>query len=109
VGYNLSQDSECAMAGGSNLIGVPALLGPLQSTLAPTAFHAPLTGSPLIDAGSPDAAACPETDQLGNARPQDGNGDGIARCNIGAIESDSVPVVTPPPGADSIFGSGFED
>jgi len=103
IGYNYSQDNGCQMAGGTNLIGVPPLLGPLQTTLAPTAFHAPLSGSPLIDGGSPDAEACPDTDQLGNARPQDGDGDSIARCNIGAIESVSAPLV------DSIFGSRFED
>ena len=109
IGHNLSQDDGCGMAGGSNLIGVDALLGPLQTPANATAFHAPLPGSPLIDGGSPEAAACPDTDQLGNPRPQDGDGDGIARCNIGAIEAGSVPTPPPPPMVDGIFGSGFED
>jgi CSLREA domain-containing protein len=107
VGFNLSQDAGCGMSGGSNLIGVSALLGPLQWPPGATPFHAPLPGSPLIDGGAPDGSDCPQTDQLGNPRPQDGNGDGIARCNIGAIESDTVPVVIPPAG-ETIFSSGFE-
>jgi hypothetical protein len=62
-----------------------------------------LPGSPLIDGGSPDAAACPDTDQLGNPCPQDG--DGLARCNIGAIETNAVA----PPLIDVIFSSRFAD
>ena len=43
-----------------------------------------LAGSPAIDAA--DAAACPATDQRGVARPQDGDDDGEALCDIGAFE-----------------------
>src|SRR5438093_10574702 len=32
------------------------------------------------------APTCETTDQRGVARPQDGNGDGLARCDIGAFE-----------------------
>jgi predicted outer membrane repeat protein len=42
----------------------------------------PLAGSPAIDA----AADCTATDQLGRVRPVDGDGDGTAACDIGAIE-----------------------
>ncbi|MBI3162673.1 MAG: S-layer homology domain-containing protein, partial [Chloroflexi bacterium] len=41
-------------------------------------------GSPAIDSGN--GASCPAVDQLGVARPQDGNGDGTAVCDIGALE-----------------------
>ncbi|MDR4503738.1 MAG: right-handed parallel beta-helix repeat-containing protein [Candidatus Scalindua sp.] len=47
--------------------------------------HVPLLpDSPAIDAGN--NPACPEKDQLGKSRPVDGNGDGTAACDIGAIE-----------------------
>lgn len=52
---------------------------------------APLPGSPLIDAGDP--AGCTglngqplPLDQRNVARPQDGDGNGDARCDLGAVE-----------------------
>lgn len=45
--------------------------------------HALLPGSPAIDAGIGD---CIDQDQRGVARPQDGNGDGVAACDLGAYE-----------------------
>lgn len=66
-----------------DLIGTGAqpikpLLGPLQTNRGATATHAPLFGSPAIDAG--DDATCPALDQRGVARPQG------AACDIGAVE-----------------------
>lgn len=43
-------------------------------------------GSPLLDVA--DSARCPKSDALGQVRPQDGNQDGIARCDVGAVEFD---------------------
>ncbi len=65
---------------------VPTIvLGPLQDNGGPTATHAPLAGSPAIDAG---AITCPPpaVDQRGAPRPSDGNADGVLACDIGAVE-----------------------
>ncbi|HLD66413.1 MAG TPA: CSLREA domain-containing protein [Pseudomonas sp.] len=45
--------------------------------------HDLLPGSPAVDAGIGD---CVGKDQRGVARPQDGNGDGVAVCDLGAYE-----------------------
>ena len=77
LGYNLYGDS------GTNL-----LLGPLQDNGGPTWTHAPLPGSPAIDAGKNFSGSA--TDQRGAARtidysgvPNAPDGDGT---DIGAVE-----------------------
>lgn len=100
-GYNLIRDPNgCTILGDEtgNLYGVDPLLGPLQDNGGPSFTHALLPGSPAIDAVNPAAPgsggnACEPTDQRGVARPQDGDGDGLARCDMGAFE---LAAVTPP-------------
>ncbi len=84
-GHNLDSDGTCGLnpAYGS-LPNTDPLLGPLQDNGGPTLTQALLTGSPAIDSG--DNAACPATDQRGSPRPMDGNGDGVAVCDMGAYE-----------------------
>ena len=91
-GHNLSDDTTCFPGTGTDIVA-PAQLGPLADHGGPTETHLPLPGSPAIDAG--DDAACPETDQRGLPRPQDGDDppDGMAHCDIGAVE------LAPEPGA----------
>lgn len=57
-------------------------------------------GSAAIDAGSNAiCAAAPvnNTSQNGIVRPTDGNGDGIATCDVGSFEAAAVVVAPPPP------------
>jgi hypothetical protein len=95
-----------------DLIGVDPLLGPLADNGGPTLTHELLPGSPAVDgacdcnaiadyhidwdsilvlfphATSPQDAlnAAVESDQRGEIRPVDGDGDGEERCDIGAVE-----------------------
>ncbi|MFQ5615898.1 MAG: choice-of-anchor Q domain-containing protein, partial [Anaerolineales bacterium] len=76
---NLIEDGSCDPA----FTGDP-MLGPLQNNGGPTPTHALLPGSPAIDNG--DDNACTAYDQRDVFRPQDGDGDGNAACDIGAFE-----------------------
>jgi hypothetical protein len=91
LGHNLDSDGTCGLSGPGDLSGVDPLIGPLADNGGPTQTHALLAGSPAIDGG--ENSACPPNDQRLVGRPQDGNGDGILVCDIGAFE-----VFIPPPG-----------
>ncbi len=95
LGHNLDSDDSnwCLFDGPGDLTNTDPKLGPLADNGGPTQTHALLPGSPAIDAG--DDADCPATDQRGESRPKDGNGDGSAVCDIGAYEHEAAPAGTP--------------
>jgi Right handed beta helix region len=93
-----------------DLVGTSSLLAQLADNGGSTQTHALLFGSPAIDAARFGTSArffdCPRTDQRGAARPFDGNGDGVATCDIGAFEF-GASLVKPPvsvPEPTSILG-----
>jgi hypothetical protein len=90
LGYNVANDDSCAFSNPSDIEGVDPLLGPISDNGGATRTHLPLPGSPLIDGVL--EPVCPATDQRGVARPQDGDDDGIAHCDIGAVEVAPEPV-----------------
>lgn len=89
--HNLIENpSGCEVEGALayTVLGEAARVGPLQFNGGPTLTHAPLPGSPAIDAGCP--VACAPADQRGVPRPQ-----GHA-CDVGAVEAPApvwLPVV----------------
>ncbi|MBK8285613.1 MAG: hypothetical protein IPK97_12500 [Ahniella sp.] len=105
--FNATDGAGCFLElGTSNVELDDPLLGNLVVDPASwSAFHQPDAASPLRDAGNPlnvGITACLGTDQLNAERPTDGDGDGNARCDIGAIEAAFVPL------GDNLFGDGFE-
>ena len=92
LGYNLigvTNNSGFADGVNGDQVGtrpnpIDPLLGPLQDNGGLTRTHAPLPGSPAIDAG--DNAGAPSSDQRGMARILDGDADGTATIDVGAFE-----------------------
>ncbi len=66
-----------------------ARLMPLGDYGGATLSHMPRADSPAVDDPLGATTNCPSLDQrFGPTRPVDGNGDGVAACDIGAIERD---------------------
>jgi hypothetical protein len=82
----LAPTATCVITATASLIGVDPLLGTLADHGGNTLTYNLLPGSPAIDAGSPNG--CPDHDQRGIDRPQDGDGSGGAQCDIGAYEAE---------------------
>jgi hypothetical protein len=84
--HNLSDDFSCAgsFTDSGDQNGAAANLGVLAELGGPTMTHALLPGSAAIDAGYDPG--CPDADQRGVDRPQDGDGNASAICDIGAFE-----------------------
>ncbi len=89
LGYNLSSDDGSGfLTATGDQINTNPLLGPLQDNGGPTFTHAPLQGSPAIDAGDPNFTPPPDYDQRGPGYNRVAHG----RIDIGAFE---VQIVIP--------------
>ena len=91
-GYNLIGaigNGISAFPGAGDLTGVTdPKLGPLVDNGGETFTHLLLSNSLALDGG--DNSSCQLTDQRGEVRPKDGDGDGTARCDIGSVEMPAV-------------------
>jgi hypothetical protein len=99
-GYNYSDDSSCGFTGtGDTQGGADPRLEALGDFGGPTQTRPPTVTSPLVDAipvGDCDPGVT--TDQRGESRPADGDGDGTSGCDIGAVELATVQVPPSAPG-----------
>lgn len=84
LGYNIEDTDTCGFSATGDQPNTDPLLGPLTDNGGSTQTHAPLPGSPAIDGGT--NAGCPATDQRGVSRPIDGDTNGTATCDVGAVE-----------------------
>jgi hypothetical protein len=98
AGSNLDTGTTCGFSDPTDQTGVGDAnvgLGPLAENGGPIQGNSELSApmktqaldptSPAVDAGT-GSATCPATDERGVPRPQDGNEDGTAACDIGAFE-----------------------
>lgn len=80
-------NSDCGSDGGGNIDADPRFIDAANGNLR-LGF-----GSPAIDTGA--STGCPATDLDGNPRPNDGNGDEIVICDMGAYEAGTMVAVEP--------------
>lgn len=106
AGYNLRPDASCEFNGSIDVVTSAADFLPLADYGGATRTVPPAFGNPALDAANPMApgggnvALCLETDVRGLPRPGDADGDGLARCDIGAFEWQ---------GETPFFADGFEE
>lgn len=93
-GYNIDDGTSCNFSSANNSKpNTDPGLDPngLQDNGGSTKTIALQQGSPAIDAIAQDVCPPPQTDQRGILRPQDGDEDGSALCDIGAFELGGDP------------------
>ncbi len=87
LGHNLDSDGSCGFSDPGDISGVDPMLGPLEDNGGASLTHAPMAGSPAVDAG--DDAAAPGADQRGARRPEGGASD------LGSVEINAPPSRAP--------------
>jgi hypothetical protein len=87
-GNNVSSDDSCPFTKPTDKQNTNPRLGPLTNNGGPTDTRALLAGSPAIDRAT--NTNCPSTDQRGVRRPQNGDANTSAICDIGAFERNDL-------------------
>ena len=88
---NIDDDVACSFA---DDLWVDPLLSPLADNGGFSQTHLPAATSYAIDNGDDNAYYCYASDQRGWKRPIDGDGNGIATCDIGSVEL-AIPLFLP--------------
>jgi hypothetical protein len=91
-GFNIADDFTCNLDHHTDMIVLNVMLSELGYFGGRTPVHMPHERSLVIDMGNTN---CPRKDQRGYKRPTDGNGDGVAVCDCGAVEYNSYPLPVP--------------
>ena len=91
---------------GSNILGVDPQLAGLADNGGFTPTFALLPGSPAIDRSLANNL-CPSSDQRGAGRPQDGDQNGTAYCDLGAYEVGGILYVDQASTCSSDCGSSW--
>lgn len=91
LGANLAGDASCGLNAATDQIGFE-----VADTLNLFGLPVPAVGGAAVDiievpVVSSDDVRCELTDVSGLGRPQDGNGDGVFACDIGALEKQGGP------------------
>ena len=88
--YSLDGDGTCGLSAlAGDLPATDPQLLPLDNWGGPTQTMYPKPwASPVVDAGG--APICQALDQRSHTRGNDGNGDGAAGCDMGAVEADNL-------------------
>ncbi|MCA9774188.1 MAG: hypothetical protein KC466_17355, partial [Myxococcales bacterium] len=95
LGGIVSRTTPCFFAVMGDQSNVDPMLGAPTDVGDGVMVLPPLAGSPAIDAGGPEA--CSAIDQAHDARPADGDMNGSAICDAGAIEFGAEPADFCPP------------
>lgn len=85
LGNNIEDADTCGFQAAGDQTNTDPRLGPLADNGGETQTHMLLAGSPAIDGGT--NTDCPDTDQRDVGRPIEGDGVGLALCDVGAVEA----------------------